>query len=301
MYGCTVIEPGGDIVHPDSERDFEEQFPKPKFVRLDSPRTFDVARFFEEIPDIGADEVYVVIVPDRGARGQLSPTTQSKSTQVEERHEKLFAKHPPIYDVFDESNALHIEMRKTTSRFSNRLLVRPQLVYAGKPPIEYEMVMLREKMLQNATRAFNMSFIAPFSSGEKRTRQNVSIDKVMNLLNAFGLGYFDFDKNVYEGYSKTKEIAAMMRLLDGVEFAEHNDDACIAAAEDLSRQADELLDLWDDMSREVRFAIRLDRSELGDRELVEKLIREYADLIDMESAVDALAAGVPLDDVKFGD
>lgn len=121
----------------------------------------------------------------------------------------------------------------------------------------------------------------------------------MNLLNAFGLGYITFDKKVYSGYTKSKEVAEMMRILNNVEFRDANDEECVVQAKELARQADELLDLWDDMSREVRFAIRLDRSELDDEELVSGLIKQYAELIDMDSAVDALASGVPLEDLKF--
>lgn len=291
-YSCQVVSSSYEPLDVDEKCDFSEQFPKPRLVSTIRPDDLGIARELGVLPEIADDEVYLII----------HQTVRSSSDRGQERIAEMAEYAPYALDVFDPSSPLHAVEQvdtKVTARRGGVPVTRAVLAFEGTPPKDYMMVKLREDMLNNFTRAFNLTMIAAFDPSVHRTRVNISIDKTMTLLNALGLGHFKFSKNVYKGFSKNADISRQMRLFSRVTFTGKLDDDQIRAAEKQAQLADELLDLWDDMSKEVRFSMRLDRNDLDDPSLVESVVRQYADLIDIESSIEALAAGVPLDDLKF--
>lgn len=291
-YSCQVVSPTCETLDVDEKRDFSEQFPKPRLVSTIRPDDLGIARELGVLPEIADDEVYLVI----------HQTVRSSSDRGQERIAEMAKYAPYALDVLNPSSPLHAVEQvdtKVTARRVGVPVTRTVLTFEGTPPKDYMMVKLREDMLNNFTRAFNMTMIAAFDPSVHRTRVNVSIDKTMTLLNALGLGYFTFSKDVYKEFSKNADISRQIRLFSRVVFAGKLDDEQVQAAEKQAQLADELLDLWDDMSKEVRFSMRLDRNDLDDSALVESVVRQYADIIDIEPSIEALAAGVPLEDLKF--
>lgn len=162
-YDCVVVSPFGETLTPCKDVDFMEQFPHPRLLHLNTMQAFEVGKFFDVFPKLADDEVYLIVLTSKIRH--IMPNGHDVFAEERERREKLLGLLPLAYDIFDENNILHVELR-TRQIPAGRGRTRPsevqQLVYNGIPPLDYDMVSLREKMLGNVTRAFNMSFMSPF-------------------------------------------------------------------------------------------------------------------------------------------
>lgn len=183
--------------------------------------------------------------------------------------------------VFDEYSDTRFEYRNNTDSFSS-------IGYHGAIPVDVQLAAMSKYGLRLANRMWSKD---AFISLEHKTISKASYAK--NLLSALGLGIADVPE-----YPALPDIGEY-RLNSIMQF-DSLDFEMAAEAQDAARIYsfyDDLVELWEHVIDKSRLCLQLSIRDIRMEKVCRHALSEYGAALGMESYIDALASGVPLEDI----